>query len=93
MTKLRITEPIINEVFCRELWDREHEGKGMSVYSKIAKTKSTRKDGSIYIEVNNDELTELKEEADYWSDSFDEYMMSRGEWMAWRALGRQCRKG
>lgn len=91
MKKVRITAPIISEVSLRELSSREHEGEGMSVYSKIATATSTRKDGSVLIEVTEPELMELYKEADYWSDSFDEYMMPRGEWMAYRALKKQCK--
>lgn len=64
----------------------------MSVYTKIYAAESTRKDGSVTIKVNKEELTELYQEADYWADSFDCYMMPRGEWMAWKALKKQTRK-
>lgn len=91
MRQVRITAPIISEVELRELANRD-DAPGMSVYTKIHNAKSTRKDGSILIDVNDDELRELYNEADYWSDSFDQYMMPRGEWLAYRALKKQCQR-
>jgi hypothetical protein len=90
MTQVRITSPIIGEVYLRELWERDSDG--MQVYSKIAQAKSTRKDRSIDIQANYDELFELHQEADYWSADFSEYSMSKSEWMSWRALAKQTRE-
>lgn len=89
MHKVRITKPIISEVYLRELWGRE--GQGMEVYTKIAEA-TKRKDGSVIIEANDDELFELYDEADFWSDDFESYSMPLGEWQAYRALAKQCKK-
>ena len=89
MPKVKISKPIVSEVLFRELANREGEGSGMSVYTKITKAES-RKDGSRIIEADYPEVRELYQEADYWSGNFDEYMMPRGEWLAYRALKKQC---
>lgn len=92
MKRLKISKTIVNEIYLRELWSRDiNENEGMAVYAKINDARSTRKDGSVIIEVSEAELKELYQEADAWSGNFDEYMMSRGEWMAWRSLKKQCR--
>ena len=89
MNKVRVSGPIIGEVYNRELATRE--GEGMTVYAKIAEAPK-RKDGGATVEVTERELKELSEEASYWADDFDNYTMSRGLWLAWRALARQCRQ-
>lgn len=92
MKKVRISGTIVTEIYLRELWSRDiNENEGMAVYAKINSAKSTRKDGAVIIEVTEAELKELYQEADAWSGNFDEYMMSRGEWMAWRSLKKQIR--
>ena len=89
MHKIKITKPIINDFYMRELWGRE--GDGMEVYTKINEAKATRKDGAVFIEVNDDELHELVAEASFWSDDFSSYSMPLGEWMAYQALAKQCK--
>jgi ABC-type transporter lipoprotein component MlaA len=90
MTTIRISSPIIGEVYLRELWERE--GDGMKVYTKIANAKSTRKDKSVTIDVNYDELFELHQEADYWSGNLSDYSMSRSLYMAYRSLAEQTKQ-
>lgn len=92
MAKVKISATIVNEIYLRDLWSRDiTENEGMAVYAKINDAKSTRKDGSVVIEATEAEIKELYQEADAWSGNFDEYMMSRGEWMAWRSLKKQLR--
>jgi hypothetical protein len=92
MKKVKISATIANEIYLRELWSRDiEEAEGMGIYRKISEAKSTRKDGAIIIEATEAEIQELYEEADSWSGNFDEYMMGRGEWMAWKSLKKQCR--
>ncbi len=89
MTKVKISSTIIDEICLRELWN--YGDKARFVYAKIRDTKSTRKSGSIVIDVDADELNELFQEADSWSGSFDDYTMPKGEWLAWKALRKQIK--
>ena len=85
---LRITAKVIDDIIERELWHRTQAGS--LVYERIAIAKSTRKDGSISVEVVQTELDELRTEARFSGDYNEAYDL--GAVSAWSALGRQIKK-
>jgi hypothetical protein len=84
---IKISSTIQDEVYLAEMFKRD--GNGATIYQKIMDARM--KSGYAKIEATLEEVKELYQEADYWSDSFDQYMMSRGQWMAWKALKKQLR--
>jgi hypothetical protein len=85
---IKISSTIKDEVYLAEMFKRD--GSGATIYQKIMDAQI--KSGYAKIEATIEEAKELYQEADYWSDSFDQYMMSRGQWMAWRALKKQLKE-
>jgi hypothetical protein len=95
MTTLKITAGIVSEVAIRELWARADELEApecYKVYRRIEEASSTRKDGSITIEVNAAELEELYVEADYHSDRQAFCDPSADYLKSWASLKRQIEK-
>ena len=86
--RLRITAKVIDDIAERELWQRTEAG--CTVYERISNSKSTRKDGSIKIEVSQSELDELRTEARFSGDYTEAYDL--GAVSAWSALRRQLAK-
>ena len=64
----------------------------MEVYLRIEAARSTRKDGSVSIEVSDPELQELYSEADFSSDPTMVEDPSAGYLKSWAALKRQIDK-
>ena len=95
MTTLKITAAVKDDMYQCEYHtraDRPNEPEAMKVYSRIADTKSTRKDGSISIEVSEAELDELYREAEYSGDSTSAVEPGAGYIRAWAGLKRQIEK-
>lgn len=91
MVNLKISATIIEEIALKELDKRIEfypDQIAMDVYRRISAATSTRKDGSINIDVSPEELQELAQEARFAGDSLE----ADGSWQAWAALGRQIRK-
>lgn len=91
MTNLKISATIIEEIMLKEFWRRiefQPENREMDVYRRIAEATSTRKDGSINIDVSDEELEELAKEASF--SGF--YQEASGSWRSWLALEKQIKK-
>jgi hypothetical protein len=85
MTTLKITSRIYSEVIDREMHFRE--GVGMTAYQKIYDAMRNRKTASI--DFTDNEVEELRSEADYSSMTESAINPNAGYIKAWRGLLNQ----